>query len=145
MAPIPRQPRLGHNVVVLKYVGFNDMGMTGTLGAVLSTAIWGFIAGAGLAWTADALLGKAGRPVSLLWVVDLAIIGLIVMVPQGIRLWGPRAFVQRYLPHTLTVAELSLLVKIAVVAGSLGVALAVVLCHRAQLHTRGGAGANESN
>lgn len=108
------------------------MPMTGTLGALLSTAIWGFIAGAGLAWGADALFHKPGRSFSLWWLVDLAIIGLIVMVPQGLRLWGPRMFVQRYLPHTLTVQELVLLVKIAVAASTAGVGLAVIMCRRAR-------------
>jgi hypothetical protein len=54
-----------------------------------------------------------GWPLLLYWFAELAVIALVVLVPQGMRLWWPRAFVQHYLPHTLTTAELRLLVKIA--------------------------------
>lgn len=97
------------------------MVMTGTLGAALSTAIWGFISAAALSATAGMLLRKFGWPVVLYWLAELAIVGLITLMPQGMRLWLPRAFIQHYLPHTLMQVELRLLVKIAVTSAILGV------------------------
>lgn len=99
---------------------------TGTLGAALSTAIWAAIAGA--TWAACAARLMAGRRLDRLgnWLLDLVGLALIVLVPQGLRLWGPNALVHRFLPHTLTVLELRLLVKVAAVAGVVGIAAAIL-------------------
>jgi hypothetical protein len=99
---------------------------SGTLGAALSTAIWAAIAGA--AWATGAAKLLAGRRLARMGRLFLYLAGLmlIVLVPQGLRLWGPQTLVQRYLPHTLTVVELNLLVKIAAVAGLAGIAVALL-------------------
>src|ERR1700754_179968 len=76
---------------------------TGTLGAALSTAIWAAIAGAAWAGCTARLLG--GQRLARVWTGLANLVGwtLIVLVPQGLRLWGPKDLIQRFLPHTLTV------------------------------------------
>ncbi|OZI33939.1 hypothetical protein CAL29_10235 [Bordetella genomosp. 10] len=100
------------------------MSMTGTLGAALSTGIWGLIAGTVLAWLTEAWLRRHAWPRQLLWVGRLVIVGAVVLFPQGLRLWFPGPLVNQYLPHTLTNMELRLLVKIAFGASVLGILLA---------------------
>jgi hypothetical protein len=102
------------------------MTTSGTLGAVLSTAIWAAIAGAAWAEGAARLLRRGGSMRVWVWFTDLVGWGLIILIPQGLRLWGPRSLVQRYLPHTLTVVELTLLIKIAAIAGLVGIGIAVL-------------------
>ncbi|HTJ98496.1 MAG TPA: hypothetical protein VL522_02680 [Bordetella sp.] len=99
---------------------------TGTLGAALSTAIWAAIAGAAWAGCAARLLGS--QRLARVWTGLANLVGwtLIVLVPQGLRLWGPKDLIQRFLPHTLTVIELSLLVRIAAVCGLLGICVSIV-------------------
>lgn len=99
---------------------------SGTLGAALSTAIWSAIAGAGWAGGAARLLCR--WRLARLWsgVANAAGWALIVLVPQGLRLWGPDALVQRYLPHTLTAVELGLLVRIAAICGLLGICMSTL-------------------
>ncbi|OZI19409.1 hypothetical protein CAL26_17445 [Bordetella genomosp. 9] len=99
---------------------------SGTLGAALSTAIWSAIAGAAWAGTAARLLRQTRFARVRVGLADLAGWLLIVMIPQGLRLWGPSSLVQRYLPHTLTVIELNLLVRIAAVCGLLGICVAIL-------------------
>lgn len=105
------------------------MATSGTLGAALSTAIWAAIAGAVWASVTAALLRgpawvRAGR-----WLANAAGWFVIVMVPQGLRLWAPSPLVHRLLPHTLTVPELALLVKIAAIGGIVGTAAATLYRH----------------
>ncbi|CAM3451899.1 hypothetical protein BOSP111201_05660 [Bordetella sputigena] len=99
---------------------------SGTLGAALSTAIWAGIAGAAWAGATARLLGRARQARPLVSLANLVGWTLIVMLPQGLRLWGPPALVQRYLPHTLTVIELNLLVRIAALCGLLGICVAIL-------------------
>lgn len=102
------------------------MATSGTLGAALSTAIWAAIVGAAWAGGVARWVGR-GR-LARLWAGLADAIGwaLIVLIPQGLRLWGPRPLIQRYLPHTLTVVELGLLVRIAALCGLLGICLAIL-------------------
>jgi hypothetical protein len=99
---------------------------SGTLGAALSTAIWAAIAGAAWAGAAARLLGRSRLARLRVSLANLAGWVVIVMLPQGLRLWGPQALVQRYLPHTLTGIELNLLVRIAALCGLLGICVATL-------------------
>ncbi|ALM82074.1 hypothetical protein [Bordetella sp. N] len=102
------------------------MSTTGTLGAALSTGIWSLIAGTVLAWLCEVGLRRHAWPAGFLWVARCAIVTVIVLFPQGLRLWFPGAFVNQYLPHTLTTVELSLLVKIALCGSAVGVFVAAI-------------------
>jgi hypothetical protein len=100
------------------------MGTNGTLGAALSTAIWAAIAGAAWARSAQVIADRHALRRGATWLADAAGLLLIVLVPQGLRLWCPGWFVQHYFPHTLTTAELALLVRIAGIAGLIGIGVA---------------------
>ncbi|ANN67711.1 hypothetical protein [Bordetella bronchialis] len=109
---------------------------SGTLGAALSTAIWAAIAGA--AWAAGAARVFRRHHLARLWAAFADAVGwvLIVLVPQGLRLWGPKALVQRYLPHTLTVIELALLIRIAAVCGLVGICVSILYRLDRRLYAR---------
>jgi hypothetical protein len=112
-----------------------QMPTSGTLGALLSTAIWAAIAGAAWAEGMARLLGRSRSMSNWIWFGDFAGWALIVLIPQGARLWGPKDLVHRYLPHTLTVVELNMLVKAAAIAGLLGITFAV-LYRRASVRSK---------
>jgi hypothetical protein len=74
----------------------------------------------------DMLSYRYGVRRAAAWVARVAGWVIVILIPQGIRLWWPRALVHRYLPHGLTVAELSFLVKIAAMAALVGMGAAAL-------------------